>query len=69
MFKKKDFVFQIMFNFVFAALFTWFAVDYVRETGWGFLPVVFILFATSDVVRGAKILNLYWQIKKSNKPQ
>ncbi|SFH75629.1 DUF4305 domain-containing protein [Pisciglobus halotolerans] len=68
MIRKKDFIFQILFNFIFSAIFIWFAIDYVGSSGWGIFPVIFIFFATNDVVRGIKIIKLYQQVKKGNKP-
>ena len=66
--KKKDFIIQIVFNYVLAAIFIWFAIDYVAEFGWRFLSIIFVLFATRDIVRGTKILQIYLKLKKGNKP-
>ncbi|MER1955252.1 MAG: YdiK family protein [Desemzia incerta] len=66
--RKSDFMFQILFNYILAVVFTWFAVDYVGEFGWGFFSIIFVLFATRDFVRATRILQIYLKLKKGNKP-
>lgn len=66
--KKSDFIIQIVFNYILAAVFIWFAIDYVDEFGWGFFSIISVLFATRDIVKGTRILQIYLKIKKGNKP-
>ncbi|MBM6615553.1 YdiK family protein [Desemzia sp. RIT804] len=66
--KKSDFIIQIVFNYILAAVFIWFAIDYVNEFGWGFFSIISVLFATRDIVKGTRILQIYLKLKKGSKP-
>lgn len=66
---KNGFFIQIIFNYILAAVFIWFAVDFVSTSGWGFFTILCVLIATNDFVRGTKMLQIYLQISKSNKPK
>ena len=41
------------------------AVDAVNTAGWGFMAIISVLFATSDVVKGVRMFNAYLKIKDS----
>lgn len=61
----KNLFIQIIIRFVFAALFISLAVNAVHTTGWGFMAVISVFFATSDIVKGTRMLQAYIDIKKS----
>jgi hypothetical protein len=46
----KNLLIQVIIRFVFAILFISLAVDAVNTAGWGFMAIISVLFATSDVV-------------------
>lgn len=48
---KNGFFIQIIFNYILAAVFIWFAVDFVSTSGWGFFTILCVLIATNDFVR------------------
>lgn len=66
---NKNFILQIVFNYIMSIIFIWFTINSVATEGWGIFPVLFVLFATSDFVRASKLLGIYLQIKKSGKPK
>lgn len=61
----KDLLMQIIFKFVFAALFVFFAIENVTNTGWGFFAIMSVLFATNNIVQGIRLLDTYFKIKKN----
>ncbi|MDB6353210.1 DUF4305 domain-containing protein [Trichococcus sp. K1Tr] len=61
----KNLLIQIIIRFVFAILFIWLAVDAVNTAGWGFMAIVSVLFATSDIIKGVRMFNAYVKIKDS----
>ena len=60
---------QIVFNYLMAVLFVWFTINSVSSDGWGIFPILFVIFATNDFIRGSKILEIYLKIKKGGKPK
>ena len=64
---KNSFLTQIIFNYVMAAVFIWFTIDFVKSTGWGFFSILCVVIATNDFVRGPKMLQLFLKIKNHNK--
>ncbi|MGX7418990.1 YdiK family protein [Carnobacterium gallinarum] len=64
---KNGFLSQIIFNYLLAAIFIWFAIDFVSTSGWGFFTILCVLIATNDFVRGTKMLQIFIQISKNNK--
>lgn len=65
----KDILIQIGMKFVFGLLFVYFAVDSVSTSGWGFLAILSILFATNNIVNGVRMLDTYYKIKKNIDPK
>jgi len=61
----KNLSIQIIIRFVFAVLFISLAVNAVFTAGWGFMAIISVFFATSDVVKGARMLQAYFDIKKT----
>ncbi|NLD31351.1 MAG: YdiK family protein [Trichococcus flocculiformis] len=61
----KNLLIQVIIRFVFAILFISLAVDAVNTAGWGFMAIISVLFATSDVVKGVRMFNAYLKIKNS----
>ncbi|MGX7394776.1 DUF4305 domain-containing protein [Carnobacterium mobile] len=66
---SKNFIMQIVFNYVMSFIFIWFTINSVSTEGWGIFPVLFVLFATNDFVRASKLLEIYFKIKKGGKPK
>lgn len=64
---EKQLKLQILFKFIFFALFLFFTIDYVSSSGWGFFAYLFALFATKDFVQGTRLAEAYYRIKKSQK--
>ncbi|MFO8068971.1 MAG: DUF4305 domain-containing protein [Alkalibacterium sp.] len=64
---EKQLRFQIVFKFLFFALFLFFTIDSVSSNGWGFFSYLFAIFATKDFVNGIHLSNAYYRIKKSQK--
>lgn len=64
---KQNFIMQIVFNFAMALIFIWFTITSVSQNGWGFFPILSSFFATNDIVRGSKLLQIYIKIKNDNK--
>lgn len=61
----RDLLIQIGLKFVFAVLFIFFAIENVRTVGWGFFAFISVLFATNNIVQGARLLDTYFKIKKN----
>lgn len=59
---------QIIFTYLMSGVFIWFAIDSVGNAGWTFFSILYVLFSTSYFVRASKILEIYFKIKKGNKP-
>lgn len=59
---------QIIFTYLMSGVFIWFAIDSVGNSGWTFFSILYVLFSTSYFVRASKILEIYFKIKKGNKP-
>ncbi|MBT2732072.1 MULTISPECIES: DUF4305 domain-containing protein [Carnobacterium] len=51
-----------------SGVFIWFAIDSVGNSGWTFFSVLYVLFSTSYFIRASKILEVYYKLKKGNKP-
>ncbi|MER2063941.1 MAG: DUF4305 domain-containing protein [Alkalibacterium sp.] len=64
---EKQLKLQIVFKYVFFALFLFFTIDSVSSNGWGFFSYLFAIFATKDFVGGTRLAQAYFQIKKSQK--
>jgi len=64
---EKQMKFQIVFKFLFFALFLFFTIDSVSSSGWGFFSYLFAVFATKDFVQGTRLADAYYRIKKSQK--
>jgi uncharacterized membrane protein len=46
-------------------LFTYFAIQNVRQDGWGFFPYILVILATFDFGNGLKMIAIHYKIKKS----
>lgn len=64
---EKQLKLQIVFKYVFFALFLFFTIDSVSTDGWGFFSYLFAIFATKDFVQGTRLAEAYFRIKKSQK--
>jgi len=64
---EKQLKMQIVFKYVFFALFLFFTIDSVSSNGWGFFSYLFAIFATKDFVNGTRLAQAYYRIKKSKK--
>lgn len=64
---EKQLKFQILFKYIFFALFLFFTIDSVSTNGWGFFSYLFAIFATKDFVQGTRLAEAYYRIKKSQK--
>jgi len=64
---EKQLKMQIVFKYVFFALFLFFTIDSVSSNGWGFFSYLFAIFATKDFVNGTRLAQAYYRIKKSQK--
>lgn len=64
---EKQLKFQILFKYVFFALFLFFTIDSVSSNGWGFFSYLFAIFATKDFVQATRLAQAFLQIKKSQK--
>ncbi|SFC55345.1 protein of unknown function [Alkalibacterium subtropicum] len=64
---EKQLKLQIIFKYVFFALFLFFTIDSVSSNGWGFFSYLFAIFATKDFVSGTRLAQAYYRIKKSQK--
>lgn len=64
---EKQLKMQIVFKYIFFALFLFFTIDSVSSNGWGFFSYLFALFATKDFVNGTRLAQAYFRIKKSQK--
>lgn len=64
---EKQLKLQIIFKYVFFALFLFFTIDSVSSNGWGFFSYLFAIFATKDFVNGTRLAQAYFRIKKSQK--
>lgn len=64
---EKQLKLQIVFKYVFFALFLFFTIDSVSSNGWGFFSYLFAIFATKDFVNGTRLAQAYYRIKKSQK--
>ncbi|GEK89553.1 YdiK family protein [Alkalibacterium putridalgicola] len=64
---EKQLKLQIVFKYVFFALFLFFTIDSVSSNGWGFFSYLFALFATKDFVNGTRLAQAYYNIKKSKR--
>ncbi len=64
---EKQLKMQILFKYVFFALFLFFTIDSVSSNGWGFFSYLFAIFATKDFVQGTRMAEAYFRIKKSQK--
>ncbi|MHC0039330.1 YdiK family protein [Pseudoneobacillus sp. C159] len=48
-------------------LFTYFAINNVKEEGWGFFSYLLIILATFDLGAGLKMIAIHFKIKASTK--
>jgi len=66
--KNRNFITQIIITYLMSGVFIWFAIDSVNNSGWTFFSVLYVLFSTSYFIRASKILEVYYKLKKGNKP-
>lgn len=64
---KGAFVGNIIFKFIFAALFISFAVSTVNAEGWTFFAYICIIFATFDVVQAINLMGIFSKAKNTFK--
>lgn len=61
----RDLLIRTILKFVWAAIFIFFTVQNVSNTGWGFFSAIGVVFATNNTVQGARMLQTYFEIKKT----
>ena len=64
--KQSPFVSGIIY-FLLGILFTYFAIQNVNETGWGFFPYLLVILATFDFGSGIRMMMLHFKLKKIQK--
>ncbi|WP_018663926.1 YdiK family protein [Heyndrickxia acidiproducens] len=60
-------LFSGVINCLLGALFTYFAIQQVRVSGWGFFCYLLLFIATLDLGSGIRLILLHFKIKKSAK--
>ncbi|EIJ79859.1 hypothetical protein PB1_05822 [Bacillus methanolicus PB1] len=56
-----------IFYIMLGTLFTFFAIQNVNETGWGFFTYLLVLLATFDIGSGIRMITFHFKIKNANK--
>jgi len=50
---------------ILGALFTYFAVQSVRDHGWGFFSYILVILATFDIGTGIRLISFHFIIKRA----
>jgi hypothetical protein len=50
-------------------LFTYFAIENVNQTGWGFLSYLLVLLATFDIGSGIRMIQFHFKLKNIQRKQ
>jgi hypothetical protein len=60
-------IFSGLLYLLLGVLFTYFAINNVKEEGWGFFSYLLIILATFDLGAGLKMIAIHFKIKASTK--
>jgi hypothetical protein len=58
-------LFSAFIYILLGVLFTYFAIENVRQEGWGFFSYLLVILATFDLGAGIRIIMLYYKIKRA----
>lgn len=61
----RDLLIRTILKFVWAVVFIFFTSQNVTNVGWGFFSVLGVIFATNNTVQGFRMLQTYFEIKKT----
>ncbi|OCA88699.1 hypothetical protein A8F94_24160 [Bacillus sp. FJAT-27225] len=62
-------LFSAFIYILLGVLFTYFAIENVRQEGWGFFSWLLVILATFDFGAGVRIILFYYKIKKAQNNQ
>ncbi|ALC92545.1 hypothetical protein AM500_24360 [Bacillus sp. FJAT-18017] len=58
-------LFSAFIYILLGVLFTYFAIENVKQEGWGFFSWLLVILATFDLGAGIRIIMLYYKIKRA----
>jgi hypothetical protein len=64
---RRSPLFSGLIYFLLGALFTYFAIDDVQQSGWGFFSYLLVLLATFDFGSGLKMIIFHFKYSKKLK--